>query len=153
MIKTNTLIGQYITEDHNFHIITGPNMSGKSTLLKQVALLQVMAQIGSYIPAEYAKFRISDKIFSRIGNNDEIETSSSTFMVEMREISYILHNKTDRSLIIIDELGRGTSCEEAVGLCFAIAEELIKSKAFTLFVTHFLELTNLENYFINVSKY
>ena len=128
-------------------------MSGKSTLLKQVALLQVMVQIGSYIPADHAKFRICDKLFSRIGNNDEIETNSSTFMVEMRDMSYIYHNLTNKSLVIIDELGRGTSSEEAIGLCFAICEQLLKSKAFTLFVTHFLELTNLQNYFFNVTKY
>jgi len=142
-----------MSEDSNFMIITGPNMSGKSTLLKQVAVLQVMAQIGSYVPAEFASFRICDKLFSRIGSNDDIETNCSTFMIEMKEISYILRNLTENCLIIIDELGRGTSIEEGVGLCFAICEQLIQSKAFTFFATHFLELTKLENYYFNVSKY
>ncbi|XP_054166612.1 mutS protein homolog 4-like [Oppia nitens] len=143
----------FICEDSNFTIITGPNMSGKSIYLKQVALLQVMAQIGSYIPAEFGCFRICDKLFSRIGNNDEIESNASTFMVEMREISHILHNCTDSSLIIIDELGRGTSVDEAIGLCWAICEQLIQTKAFTLFATHFIELTKLEDFYFNVSNY
>jgi DNA mismatch repair protein MSH4 len=142
-----------MTEDENFMIITGPNMSGKSTLLKQVAVLQVMAQIGSYIPAEFASFRICDKLFSRIGSNDDIQTNCSSFMIEMKEMSYIIRNITPNSLVIIDELGRGTSVEEGVGLCFAISEHLIQSQAFTLFATHFLELTKLENYYYNVSKY
>ncbi|CAG2107456.1 unnamed protein product [Medioppia subpectinata] len=140
-------------EDNNFMVITGPNMSGKSTFLKQVAIHQVMAQIGSYIPAEFASFRICDKLFSRIGNNDEIETNSSTFMVEMRDVSHILHNCTQNSLIIIDELGRGTSVEEGVGFCFAICEQLLQTKALTLFATHFTEMTKLEDFYYNVSNY
>ena len=128
-------------------------MSGKSTLLKQVAIHQVMAQIGSFISAEFATFRIIDKLFSRIGNNDEIETNSSTFMVEMREMSYILNNLSNNSLVIIDELGRGTSVEEGVGMCFAICEHLLQTNAFTLMATHFIELTKLENFYLNVSKY
>ena len=128
-------------------------MSGKSTFLKQVAIHQVMAQIGSYVSAEFATFRIFDKLFSRIGNNDEIETNSSTFMVEMRETSYILNNLSDNSLVIIDELGRGTSVEEGVSICFAICEHLLKTNAFTLMATHFIELTKLENFYLNVSKY
>ena len=128
-------------------------MSGKSTVLKQVAIHQIMAQIGSYIPAEFATFRISDKLFSRIGNNDEIESNSSTFMIEMREMSHILHNLSKNSLIIIDELGRGTCVEEGVGLCFAICEHLLQLNAFTLMATHFIELTKLEKFYFNVSKY
>ncbi|XP_062325919.1 mutS protein homolog 4 isoform X1 [Osmerus eperlanus] len=142
----------YISEGSNFVIITGPNMSGKSTYLKQVALCQIMAQIGSYVPAEYASLRIADQIFTRIGVDDDFETSSSTFMVEMKEVSYIIHNVSDRSLIIIDELGRGTSAEEGVGLCHAVCEFLLRLKAFTLFATHFLELCQLETLYPNVEN-
>ncbi|KAF7201854.1 mutS protein homolog 4 [Nothobranchius furzeri] len=142
----------YITEGSNFVIITGPNMSGKSTYLKQVALCQIMAQIGSFVPAEYASFRIADQIFTRIGVDDDFETNSSTFMLEMKEISYIIHNGSDRSLIIIDELGRGTSAEEGIGICHSVCEFLLRLKAFTLFATHFLELCQLESLYPNVEN-
>nr|XP_039269249.1 mutS protein homolog 4-like [Styela clava] len=143
----------YASDETNFNIITGPNMSGKSTYLKQVALLQIMAQIGSFVPAEYASFRLSDQIFSRVGSDDDIETNSSTFMVEMKEINYIIQNVTGNSLVIIDELGRGTSSEEGVGLCWAISEFLLSQKAFTLFATHFLELCRLEKIYPNVENF
>ncbi|XP_037098021.1 mutS protein homolog 4 [Syngnathus acus] len=133
----------YIAEGSNFVIITGPNMSGKSTYLKQVALCQIMAQIGSFVPAEYASFRVADQIFTRIGIDDDFETNSSTFMMEMKEVSYIIHNVSERSLIIIDELGRGTSAEEGIGLCHSVCEFLLGIKAFTLFATHYLELCQL----------
>ncbi|XP_061107602.1 mutS protein homolog 4 [Conger conger] len=142
----------YISEGSNFIIITGPNMSGKSTYLKQVALCQIMAQIGSFVPAEYASFRIADQIFTRIGVDDDFETNSSTFMVEMKEISYIIHNVSDKSLIIIDELGRGTSAEEGVGICHSVCEFLLNFRAFTLFATHFLELCQLETLYPNVEN-
>uniref|UniRef100_A0A3Q2DG95 MutS homolog 4 n=1 Tax=Cyprinodon variegatus TaxID=28743 RepID=A0A3Q2DG95_CYPVA len=142
----------YISEGSNFVIITGPNMSGKSTYLKQVALCQIMAQIGSFVPAEYASFRIADQIFTRIGVDDDFETNCSTFMLEMKEISYIIHNASDRSLIIIDELGRGTSAEEGIGICHAVCEFLLGLKAFTLFATHFLELCQLESLYPNVEN-
>ncbi|XP_042244845.1 mutS protein homolog 4 isoform X2 [Thunnus maccoyii] len=128
----------YISEGSNFVIITGPNMSGKSTYLKQVALCQIMAQI--------------DQIFTRIGVDDDFETNSSTFMLEMKEISYIIHNVSDRSLIIIDELGRGTSAEEGIGICHSVCEFLLSLKAFTLFATHFLELCQLESLYPNVEN-
>ncbi|XP_062863717.1 mutS protein homolog 4 [Trichomycterus rosablanca] len=143
----------YISEGSNFVIITGPNMSGKSTYLKQVALCQIMAQIGSFVPAEYASFRVADQIFTRIGVDDDFETNSSTFMVEMREVAYIIHNASERSLIIIDELGRGTSAEEGIGICHSVCEFLINLKAFTLFATHFLELCNLETLYPNVENH
>ncbi|XP_041374859.1 mutS protein homolog 4-like isoform X2 [Gigantopelta aegis] len=143
----------YASEDSNFVIITGPNMSGKSTYLRQVALLQIMAQLGSFVPAEYASFRIADQIFSRIGSDDDMETNSSTFMLEMKEINYIVQNVTPTSVIIIDELGRGTSAEEGVGICYAVCEHLLKTKAYTFFVTHFMELTNLDNLYPNVENY
>uniref|UniRef100_A0A3Q0RHU3 MutS homolog 4 n=1 Tax=Amphilophus citrinellus TaxID=61819 RepID=A0A3Q0RHU3_AMPCI len=142
----------YISEGSNFVIITGPNMSGKSTYLKQVALCQIMAQIGSFVPAEYACFRVADQIFTRIGVDDDFETNSSTFMLEMKEISYIIHNASDRSLIIIDELGRGTSAEEGIGICHSVCEFLLRLKAFTLFATHFLELCQLESLYPNVEN-
>ncbi|XP_019619725.1 PREDICTED: mutS protein homolog 4-like [Branchiostoma belcheri] len=143
----------YASEGSNFVIVTGPNMSGKSTYLKQIALLQIMAQTGSYVPAEYGSFRLADQIFSRIGSDDDIETNASTFMLEMREVNYIVQNATNTSLIIIDELGRGTSNEEGVGLCHAICEYLLSLKAFTFFATHFLELTSLDSLYPNVENY
>ncbi|KAL6105686.1 msh4 [Pungitius sinensis] len=142
----------FISEGSNFVIITGPNMSGKSTYLKQVALCQVMAQIGSFVPAEYASFRVADQIFTRIGVDDDFETNSSTFMLEMKEISYIIHNVSDRSLIIIDELGRGTSAEEGIGICYSVCEFLLSLKAFTLFATHFLEVCQLESLYPNAEN-
>ncbi|XP_076014607.1 mutS protein homolog 4 [Genypterus blacodes] len=142
----------YISESSNFVIITGPNMSGKSTYLKQVALCQIMAQIGSFVSAEYASFRVADQIFTRIGVDDDFETNSSTFMLEMKEISYIIHNVSDRSLIIIDELGRGTSAEEGIGICHSVCEFLLSLKVFTLFATHFLELCQLQSLYGNVEN-
>ncbi|XP_045147672.1 mutS protein homolog 4 [Echinops telfairi] len=142
----------YITEGSNFLIITGPNMSGKSTYLKQIALCQIMAQIGSYVPAEYSSFRITEQIFTRISTDDDIETNSSTFMKEMKEIAYILHNANDKSLILIDELGRGTSTEEGIGICYAVCEYLLTLKAFTLFATHFLELCHMDILYPNVEN-
>ncbi|XP_071668902.1 mutS protein homolog 4 isoform X5 [Patagioenas fasciata] len=143
----------YLTEGNNFAIITGPNMSGKSTYLKQIALCQIMAQIGSYVPAEYCSFRIAEQIFTRIGMDDDIETNSSTFMKEMKEITYIVQNANDKSLIIIDELGRGTSAEEGIGICYAACEYLLNLKAFTLFATHFLELCHIDAFYPNVENY
>ncbi|XP_054304687.1 mutS protein homolog 4 isoform X3 [Pongo pygmaeus] len=142
----------YITEGSNFLIITGPNMSGKSTYLKQIALSQIMAQIGSYVPAEYSSFRIAKQIFTRISTDDDIETNSSTFMKEMKEIAYILHNANDKSLILIDELGRGTNTEEGIGICYAVCEYLLSLKAFTLFATHFLELCHIDALYPNVEN-
>uniref|UniRef100_A0A1X7VH91 DNA mismatch repair proteins mutS family domain-containing protein n=2 Tax=Amphimedon queenslandica TaxID=400682 RepID=A0A1X7VH91_AMPQE len=117
----------YASDETNFVIVTGPNMSGKSTYMKQVALLQIMAQIGCFVPAD-----------------NDIETNASTFTVE---------NISDDSLVVIDELGRGTSSEEGVGLCYAICEKLLMTKAFTFFATHFLELTHLETLYPNVENY
>uniref|UniRef100_A0A8C6WBT6 DNA mismatch repair protein n=1 Tax=Nannospalax galili TaxID=1026970 RepID=A0A8C6WBT6_NANGA len=142
----------YITEGSNFLIITGPNMSGKSTYLKQIALCQIMAQIGSYVPAEYSSFRIAEQIFTRISTDDDIETNSSTFMKEMKEVAYILHNANDKSLILIDELGRGTNTEEGIGISYAVCENLLSLKAFTLFATHFLELCHIDSLYPNVEN-
>ncbi|KAI8604094.1 DNA mismatch repair protein Msh4 [Dissophora ornata] len=140
----------YAGSANTFQIITGPNMSGKSTYLRQIALLTIMAQIGSFIPAEYASIRIIDQLFSRISNDDSIELNASTFMVEMKETAYILQSVTERSLVVIDELGRGTSTHDGLGIAFAVCEELIHSRAFVFFATHFQELTSSLTVYHNV---
>ncbi|XP_026676548.1 mutS protein homolog 4 [Diaphorina citri] len=137
----------------NFHIITGPNMSGKSVYIKQVALLQIMAQVGCYVPASLAEFRLADHIYTRIGFNDSIECNASTFALEMKEIAHIIQFLTPRSLILVDELCRGTSIDEGTSLAWAICESLIQTKAFVFFTTHFLLLAQLENLYSNVTNY
>ncbi|KAI8891327.1 hypothetical protein K501DRAFT_166658 [Backusella circina FSU 941] len=125
-----------------FQFITGLNMSGKSTYLKQIALLNIMAHMGSFVPAEYASFRLADQIMSRLTNDNTIsDIGTSSFMTEMTETAYILQNVTDKSLVFMDELGRGTSPIDALGITGAICEALIKTKAFCFFVTHLHELT------------
>ena len=144
----------FASSQSNFMIITGPNMSGKSTYLRQIALLHVMAQVGCFVPAEYASLRIIDNIFSRVGSDDDIETNASTFTMEMREMKYILDNVTDRSLVIIDELGRGTSVDEGSALCFAICEDMIQRSEATVFIaTHFKDIQNLEYMYPNAVNY
>jgi DNA mismatch repair protein MutS len=134
------------TEGERIQIITGPNMSGKSTYLRQVALIVLMAQMGSYVPASAAKIGIVDRIFTRIGAQDEIHAGQSTFMVEMIETANILHHASSRSLLILDEIGRGTSTYDGVSIAWAIVEYIhnhpqLRSK--TLFATHYHELTQL----------
>ena len=126
-------------------ILTGPNMSGKSTYLRQVLLLTIMAQVGCFVPAQFATFRITDRIFSRVTNRDSIETNSSTFMVEMQETAFILSNMGKSSLVIIDELGRGTSVEEGTAICWAVAEALLKTSAFVFLATHFTQMLALSD--------
>ena len=123
--------------------LTGPNMAGKSTYIRQIALLVIMAQMGSFIPAKAAKIGIVDKLFSRIGASDDLARGQSTFMVEMAETASILHQATDRSLVILDEIGRGTSTYDGISIAWAVAEELLRTKAKTLFATHYYELTEL----------
>ncbi|KAF9131365.1 MutS protein msh4 [Mortierella sp. 14UC] len=140
----------YAGSANTFQIITGPNMSGKTTYLRQVALLTIMAQIASFVPAEYASFRIVDQLLSRICNEDCIELNASTFMNEMKETAYIVENATEKSLVIIDELGRGTSPHDGLGIAFAVCEELIHNRAVVFFATHFRELTTTLTAYHNV---
>ncbi len=149
-VSNNTLI----TENERFIVLTGPNMSGKSTYMKQIALISIMAQIGSYVPATEAKLPIVDKYLTRIGASDDILSGQSTFMVEMSEVSNILNNATENSLIILDEVGRGTSTFDGVSIATAISEYIHeKIKAKTIFATHYHELTDLEKKYKNVVNY
>ncbi len=135
----------HMAEDEVLVILTGPNMSGKSTWLRQVALICLMAQMGSFVPAKEAKLPIIDKIFTRVGASDMLAFGYSTFMVEMLETANILNNATEKSLVILDEMGRGTSTFDGVSIAWAVAEHLVsKVKAKTLFATHYHELTLLE---------
>ncbi|OAP62176.1 hypothetical protein AYL99_04379 [Fonsecaea erecta] len=133
----------YATPQNRFHIITGCNMSGKSTYIRSVALMAVMAQIGCFVPAEYASFPLSHEIFARISTDDNIEANVSTFASEMREMAFILRNLSPHSLVLIDELGRGTSTTDGLAIAIAIAEQLIESKAYVWFVTHFRDLPRI----------
>ncbi|WGH27080.1 MAG: DNA mismatch repair protein MutS [Candidatus Shikimatogenerans bostrichidophilus] len=166
--KNMSLTNNYIPNDiylDNFNnqilIITGPNMSGKSAILRQTALIIIMAQIGSYVPAKLVEFNIIDKIFSRIGASDNISIGESTFMVEMNETSNILNNFTKNSLIIMDEIGRGTSIFDGISLSYSIIKYLIKNKfkPKVLFATHFHELqfllknyNNIKYYYLSIKK-
>jgi DNA mismatch repair protein MutS len=137
-------------------IITGPNMAGKSALLRQIALITLMAQIGSFVPAEAAKIGLVDKIFTRVGASDNISLGESTFMVEMNEAANILNNLSDRSLVLFDELGRGTSTYDGISIAWAIVEyihENPKARAKTLFATHYHELNEMERSFKRIKNY
>lgn len=134
-------------ENNRLMLITGPNMAGKSTYIRQVALITIMAQIGSYVPAKSAHIGLVDKVFTRIGASDDLSRGQSTFMVEMTETANILNNATDRSLVILDEIGRGTSTYDGISIAWSVAEFLLTEEgrtAKTLFATHYCELTKLE---------
>ncbi|WP_110487056.1 DNA mismatch repair protein MutS [Candidatus Karelsulcia muelleri] len=141
--------------DSQIIIITGPNMAGKSAILRQTALIILMAQIGSYVPASYASIGIIDKIFSRVGSSDNISMGESTFMKEMNETARIINNLSDRSFLILDEIGRGTSNEDGIALAWSIIEFLNKNihKPKTLFATHYHELNTISNYIKNIKNY
>jgi DNA mismatch repair protein MutS len=127
-------------------ILTGPNMGGKSTYLRQVALIGIMAQAGSFVPAREAKLGLVDRVFARVGASDNIARGQSTFMVEMQETANILHSATSRSLVILDEIGRGTSTFDGLSIAWAVAEHLAtnrRARPKTLFATHYHELTEL----------
>jgi DNA mismatch repair protein MutS len=150
----------YLTPDAALHILTGPNMAGKSTFLRQVALIVLMAQIGSFVPADAAQIGVVDRIFTRIGASDEIHRGQSTFMVEMVETANILNHATSRSLLVLDEIGRGTSTYDGLAIAWAVVEYIHNHpglRAKTLFATHYHELTDLAerlphvvNYFVAV---
>ena len=162
-VVEHTLHGErFVPNDATFEsgesvrIITGPNMSGKSTFLRQVALIVLMAQIGSYVPASSAEIGLVDRIFTRIGAQDEIHAGQSTFMVEMIETANILNNATRRSLLILDEIGRGTSTYDGLSIAWAVVEFIHnhpKLRARTLFATHYHELTQLSDLLPGIRNY
>ncbi|MFZ0282372.1 MAG: DNA mismatch repair protein MutS, partial [Bacteroidales bacterium] len=143
------------TDDQQIIILTGPNMSGKSALLRQTALIVLMAQTGCYVPARSARIGVVDKIFTRVGASDNISLGESTFMVEMNEAASILNNLSERSLILLDEIGRGTSTYDGISIAWAMVEYLHESRlrAKTLFATHYHELNEMENSFSRVKNY
>lgn len=164
VIETQLPVGEkYVPNDillddkkQQIMIITGPNMAGKSALLRQTALITLMAQIGCYVPAESARIGIVDKIFTRVGASDNISMGESTFMVEMTEASNILNNVTPRSLVLFDELGRGTSTYDGISIAWAIVEylhEQPRAAARTLFATHYHELNEMEKNFQRIKNY
>ena len=149
-INNDTDIGY----DNMVNIITGPNMSGKSTYMRQVALITLMAHIGSFVPATYANIPIVDRIFTRVGASDDLAQGQSTFMVEMDEVSQILSNASSDSLIILDEIGRGTSTYDGISLAWSIVEYIYnKIESKTLFATHYHELTDLEDKYTRIKNY
>ena len=144
------------TETQQIIIITGPNMAGKSALLRQTALITLMAQIGCFVPAESAHVGLVDKIFTRVGASDNISVGESTFMVEMNEAADILNNLSPRSLVLFDELGRGTSTYDGISIAWAIVEHIHEHKrarARTLFATHYHELNDMEAQFKRIKNY
>ena len=147
----------YLDKNENrLSIITGPNMAGKSTYMRQVALITLMAQIGSFVPASFARIGVVDKIFTRVGASDDLSMGQSTFMVEMMEVAQILKEATANSLVILDEIGRGTSTYDGLSIAWAVAEYISDSEkcgAKTLFATHYHELTDLENKLEGVKNY
>jgi DNA mismatch repair protein MutS len=147
----------YLDENkHRISIITGPNMAGKSTYMRQVALITLLAQVGSFVPASSANLAISDRIFTRVGASDDLASGQSTFMVEMTEVANILRNATKKSLLILDEIGRGTSTFDGLSIAWSVIEYISDSKllgAKTLFATHYHELTELEGKIEHVNNY
>ena len=159
MIPNGTFISNdtYLDDKkHRISVITGPNMAGKSTYMRQAALIALMAQIGSFVPAAKANIGLSDRIFTRVGASDDLASGQSTFMVEMTEVANILRNATSRSLLILDEIGRGTSTFDGLSIAWAVIEYISDSRllgAKTLFATHYHELTELEGKISNVNNY
>ena len=141
-------------EENTISVITGPNMSGKSTYMRQVALITILAQMGAFVPAKKADICIVDKIFTRIGAADDLSMGQSTFMMEMVEVANILKNATSKSLVILDEIGRGTSTYDGMSIATAVIEYISKKiGAKTLFATHYHELIELEERFKNIRNY
>lgn len=152
-VSNNTrLLGQ--SDEHQLVVLTGPNMSGKSSFLRQVALITILAQIGSFVPADSARIGIVDRIFTRIGAVDDLTQGQSTFLVEMSETTQCCRSATDRSLILLDEVGRGTSTYDGVAIAWSVAEYLAKEvRARTIFATHYHELNGLANFFPQIVNY
>ena len=159
MIPSDMFISNdtYLDDRKNrISVITGPNMAGKSTYMRQSALIVLMAQIGSFVPASSANIGLVDRIFTRVGASDDLASGQSTFMVEMTEVANILRNATSKSLLILDEIGRGTSTFDGLSIAWAVIEHISNSKllgAKTLFATHYHELTELEGKISNVNNY
>ena len=140
--------------ENNMAIITGPNMAGKSTYMRQVALITLMAHVGSFVPAKSAKIPLTDRIFTRVGASDNLIFDQSTFMVEMSEVAYILNSATKHSLVILDEIGRGTSTYDGLSIAWSVVEYILKNKKCkTLFATHYHELSELEGKLYGVKNY
>jgi DNA mismatch repair protein MutS len=143
-----------LTEDARMIILTGPNMAGKSTILRQVGLIVVMAQMGSFVPAAGARIGVMDRVFTRVGASDNLVRGQSTFMVEMSETSAILHTASRRSLVLLDEIGRGTSTYDGVSIAWAVSEHLHeRSGCKAIFATHYHELTQLADEFVAIRNY
>ncbi|MBE7056970.1 MAG: DNA mismatch repair protein MutS [Ruminococcaceae bacterium] len=167
VVEKTVPAGEYVandilldTEENNLLVITGPNMAGKSTYMRQTALTVLMAQAGSFVPASYAKIGVVDKLFTRVGASDDLASGQSTFMVEMSEVANILLNATERSLLILDEIGRGTSTFDGLSIAWSVLEYVVKQLGSrTMFATHYHELTELEgkipglkNYCVSINK-
>ncbi|KAH6771748.1 MUTS-like protein 4 [Perilla frutescens var. hirtella] len=140
----------FLSEASNMVVVTGPNMSGKSTYLQQICLVVILAQIGCYVPAHFATLRVVDRIFTRMGTMDSVESNSSTFMTEMKETAFILQNASHRSLIVVDELGRATSSSDGFAIAWSCCEHLLALRAYTIFATHMANLSELATIYPNV---
>lgn len=140
----------FLSEASNMVLVMGPNMSGKSTYLQQICLIVILAQIGCYVPAQFASLRVLDRIFTRIGNGDNVENNSSTFMTEMKETAFIMQNVSSRSLVVVDELGRATSSSDGLAIAWSCCEYLLSVKAYTVFATHMERLSELSTMYPNV---
>ena len=150
-IPNDTILG---SPEEILSLITGPNMAGKSTYMRQVALIVLMSQIGSFVPAKSSEIGVVDRIFTRIGASDDLATGQSTFMMEMIECQIILNGATGKSLVVMDEVGRGTSTYDGISIARALVEYLYENiKCKTLFSTHYHELTNLEHQYQGIKNY
>mmetsp|Transcript_42797 Transcript_42797/g.107121 ORF Transcript_42797/g.107121 Transcript_42797/m.107121 type:complete len:876 (+) Transcript_42797:142-2769(+) len=147
-VPNNTFMGPC-----RFCVLTGPNMSGKSLYLRQVALITILAHTGSFVPAQYACLPPTDRVFTRVGTGDDLQTNQSTFFMEMKEMAHIIHSATASSLVIVDELGRGTSHQDGVGIAWSCAEYLIGCRAITIFATHYMELLQLPSVYPTAQNY
>ncbi|CAL4210631.1 unnamed protein product, partial [Meganyctiphanes norvegica] len=152
-IQPHILGGKFLSPENCAMVVTGPNMSGKSTYLRQIALIQVLAQIGSFVPASWASVRLVTHLFTHLGSEDSPENNESTFQVQMSDVSHMITVANSQSLVILDELGAGTGAEEGGGLAWAIIETLMAVKATIIFATHLLYLTNLANIYPNITNY